>query len=180
LPEDVLKHYGYDSRPAGDLGDDALYQARPSEETSNRYLLANALESAAQTDEERQKLQQYREQIQNAENLEERLDKLNRRIFEYSFAPGPRDAAKLNEMRETAKRMARQLDRMDKKLLGLEATKPMKDLLERERKLERHRIAISAYHELTTLFGDPTKKPSIFSATVFRIRCLLSVGAHAI
>ncbi|MBQ3146790.1 MAG: hypothetical protein IJB91_03585 [Oscillospiraceae bacterium] len=120
---------------------DIRYQARPSEETSNRYLLANALESAAQTDEERQKLQQYRDQIQNAEDLEDRLDKLNRRIFEYSFAPGPRDTAKLNEMRETAKRMARQLDRMDKRLLGLEATKPMKDLLERERKLERQRTA---------------------------------------
>ena len=116
-------------------------QTRPSEETSNRYLLANALESAAQTDAERQKLQQYRAQIQNAENLEDRLDKLNRRIFEVSFAPGPRDTAKLNEMRETAKRMARQLDRMDQKLLGLEATKPMRDLLERERKLERQRTA---------------------------------------
>lgn len=120
---------------------DIRYQARLSEETSSRYLLTNALESAVQTDEERQKLQQYRDQIQNAEDLEDRLDKLNRRIFEYSFAPGPRDTAKLNEMRETAKRMARQLDRMDKRLLGLEATKPMKDLLERERKLERQRTA---------------------------------------
>lgn len=28
LPEDVLKHYGYDARPDGELGEDALYQRR--------------------------------------------------------------------------------------------------------------------------------------------------------
>lgn len=114
--------------------DDIRYQARPSEETSNRYLLANALESAAQTDAERQKLQQYREQIKNAENLEERLDKINRRIFEESFAPGPRDTAKLNEMRETANRMARQYTYFN----------------------NRRR-----YYGLTTLIGLPARKASI-------------------
>ena len=101
--------------------------------------------------------------------LEDRLDKLNRRIFEYYFAPGPRDTAKLNEMRDTAKRMARQLDRMDKRLLGLEATKPMKDLSEQ-----------NIYPKFTTFTGDPLRYSLIFSSTIFRSRCRLSTGAQAI
>lgn len=30
LPEDVLKHYGHDARPAGELGESALFQQRES------------------------------------------------------------------------------------------------------------------------------------------------------
>ena len=50
LPEDVLKHYGYDARPEGDFGENVLYSDRDTESFSNRSLLANAFESVAQND----------------------------------------------------------------------------------------------------------------------------------
>lgn len=41
LPEDVLKHYGYDKRPKGDLGKDALYSDRDPEAIRVNKLLEN-------------------------------------------------------------------------------------------------------------------------------------------
>lgn len=41
LPEDVLKHYGHDARPAGELGESALFQQRESR-LSNRDVLRMA------------------------------------------------------------------------------------------------------------------------------------------
>lgn len=38
LPEDVLKHYGYDARPEGDLGDSALYQSRDDQKITEKEL----------------------------------------------------------------------------------------------------------------------------------------------
>ena len=39
LPESVLKHFGYDARPEGVLGKDALYSERDLDSISNRELL---------------------------------------------------------------------------------------------------------------------------------------------
>lgn len=46
LPEDVLRHYGYTERPAGELGQYALYSTRNK---SNRELLSDALETTIDT-----------------------------------------------------------------------------------------------------------------------------------
>ncbi len=86
LPEDVLKHYGYDARPDGDLGSDALYQDRADESVSNRSLLANALEGLAQNDIEKQKIQEYKEKIDLVNAEEKKLQELNAQIKELSFA----------------------------------------------------------------------------------------------
>ena len=59
LPEEVLKHYGYDSRPAGDLGEDALYKLPVGEDTSPRALLANAFEGVVRNDIEKRNLEKY-------------------------------------------------------------------------------------------------------------------------
>ena len=99
LPEDVLKHFGHDSRPSGELGEDALYQDRDSESVSNRSLLANALEGVVQNDIERQKLAEYRENITQLDAQEEKLSQLNAQIKELSFAPGKRDTAKIRQLR---------------------------------------------------------------------------------
>lgn len=42
LPEEVLKHYGYDARPDGKLGESALFSDRSADSFSNRSLLSNA------------------------------------------------------------------------------------------------------------------------------------------
>lgn len=45
LPEDVLKHYGYDSRPEGKLGESALFSLKESvEETKDLIAVHNLFE----------------------------------------------------------------------------------------------------------------------------------------
>lgn len=125
LPEDVLKHYGYDARPEGDLGDDALYSDRDTDSVSNRSLLANAFESAAQTDMEKQKIQEYRDKIDLMNGQEQKLRKLNQQIKELSFAKGKRDTAKIRALRDEATKTANRISIYDKQLLRLESSKPL-------------------------------------------------------
>lgn len=79
LPEDVLRHYGYDARPDGDLGREMLYQER-GEDTSNRALLANAFEGLSKSSVEYQMIQDYKEQIKVLNLLDEQLSDLNAEI----------------------------------------------------------------------------------------------------
>lgn len=125
LPEDVLKHYGYDARPEGDLGDDALYSDRDIESVSNRSLLANAFEGAAQTDMEKQKIREYRGKIDLMNGQEQKLRKLNQQIKELSFAKGKRDTAKIRALRDEATKTANRISIYDKQLLRLESSKPL-------------------------------------------------------
>lgn len=36
LPESVLRHYGYDARPDGEIGEDALYSGRDSYDSETK------------------------------------------------------------------------------------------------------------------------------------------------
>lgn len=134
LPEDVLKHYGYDARPEGDLGQDALYQDRDTESVSNRALLANALEGLAKDETERTKIQEYKGKIDFVNAEERKLRDLNEQIKELSFAKGPRDTAKIRQLRDEATKTANRISIYDKQLLRLEASAPLQKVLEREKK----------------------------------------------
>lgn len=48
LPEDVLKHYGHDARPAGKLGESALYSERGGQTGNHQEELAKAREKMTQ------------------------------------------------------------------------------------------------------------------------------------
>ena len=130
-----------------------LLSDRDTDSISNRNLLVNALEGAAQTQEERQKLQDYRKKIETVEDAQRRLDILNRKIREATFAPGKRDTAKIEEMRKNAAGLAETINNIDKKLLSLEASAPLKAVLEREKKKayqradQRGKEALKAYRE---------------------------------
>ena len=134
LPEDVLKHYGYDARPDGDLGQDALYQERTEDSVSNRSLLADAFEGVAQNDAERVKVQEYRDKVALMDAEERKLGELNAQIKELSFAKGPRDAKKIRGLQLEARQTANRISTYDKQLLRLEASKPLQDVLVREKK----------------------------------------------
>lgn len=110
LPESVLKHYGYDSRPDGKLGESALYQDRPEESVSNCSLLANALEGVAQNQIEEQALQEYKRVIPLLDKEEQKLQALNEQIKELSFAKGPRDKAKIQSLRDEATMTANRIN----------------------------------------------------------------------
>ena len=135
--------------------DDAviMYSDRDNESVSNRYLLANAFESAAQNDIERNRLQEYKGKISLIESEERKLQKLNQQIKDLSFAKGPKDTAKIREIQFEARQTANRINTYDRQLLRLEASKPLQDVLTREKKLAYQRAekkgkeALEAYRE---------------------------------
>ena len=75
---------------------------RTGESISNRSLLANAFESMAQNDIEKQKIAEYKTKIETKKAEDRKLRDLKEQIKEMSFAKGPRDTAKLRSLREEA------------------------------------------------------------------------------
>ncbi len=105
LPESVLRHFGYESRPDGKIGESALYSDRDPEAVSNREILAGALESVAANDIEKNKLSQYKAKIEAMDTEQKKLKALRAEIKEISFSKGKRDTARLAELREEATAM---------------------------------------------------------------------------
>lgn len=114
----------------------ALYSERDPDAVSNRSLLANALENAAQNDIEKNKLKQYKEKIDFINAEERKLSDLNRQLRELRFSKGKRDTVKtkqINDLQAEATKTANRISVYDKQLLSLEASKPLKNILEREK-----------------------------------------------
>ena len=139
-------------------------QARPTESVSNRSLLANALESTVQNEFEKNKLTEYKNNIDRINAEEKKLSELRKQIHEMSFAPGKRDAATLSKLRDEAIKSANRISMYDKKLLSLEASKPLKDVLQREKvkAVERQKVkdaeTMAAYRKYQNEKFDAVKK----------------------
>ena len=108
-----------------------IYKTPNSRGMSNRQLLADAFDELVQNPKEREKMDEYRNNIAKVEEVQERLRKLRGKISELTKAKG--DKAKIAEMNETAKGLADLIDKYDRKLLELEASKPLRDVLARAR-----------------------------------------------
>ena len=141
------------ARPNPKSAADATYGGIPSDETvaqkeqyvklksdrddggmSNRELLANALEETVQTEVEARRLSQYKEQIQKVSQEQKKLGDLKKQIHELTFGGGKKDAEKLKALKEEAIKTANRIGNIDRKLLTLESTQSLKNLLDRERK----------------------------------------------
>ena len=133
LPEDVLRHYGHVSRPDGKLGESALFSDRDPDALTPRNLLANALEESAVHEVEKKKLAEYKANIEKLYANEQELYEVRKEIKELSFAPGKRDTAKLKALQEKAVILSNSVTFYDKKLLNLESTSFLKNVLEREK-----------------------------------------------
>ncbi len=112
-----------------------------SSSVSTRSLLANALETTAQNDIERNKLAQYKEKIDLIESEYEKLSKLKAEIKELSFAKGKRDTARIKELQFEANKTANRINVYDRQLLNLESTTALKNVLQREKELARRKEA---------------------------------------
>ena len=132
------------------------FSERDPDSISNRSLLANALETAAKNDIERNKLEQYKKKIELINSEEQQLHDLREQIKELSFAKGSKDIAKIKELQFEANQAANRINIYDRQLLTLEASKPLNDVLEREKKLaykkaeQKGKDALSAYREKAT------------------------------
>ena len=138
LPESVLKHFGHSERPSGELGKSALYSTRDENATDSRTLLANALESTIDTSTGRGQIEakllgEYKDNIAKLNEIQARLTQTRAEIKELSFSKGKRDTARLKVLKDEAIKDANRISVYDKKLLRLESTAPLKELLNREK-----------------------------------------------
>lgn len=126
LPEEVLKHYGYD---ASDIGENMLYKSHNTNSMSSRQLLADAFDELVQTPKERQLMDQYRANISKVEEVQDRLKNVRGKIRELSKGNG--NKANIESLNKTAADLAKLIDNYDRKLLEMEASKPLRDVLAR-------------------------------------------------
>lgn len=98
-----------------------------------RNLLANALESSAVHEVEKKKLAEYKANIEKLYEKEQELYEVRKEIKELSFAPGKKDTAKIKKLQEKAVKLSNSVTFYDKKLLNLESTSFLKNVLEREK-----------------------------------------------
>ena len=130
-----------------------LYSDRSDSDISNRELLANALEAAATNDIERNKLAQYKQKIALINAEEQKLHELKAKIGELSFAKGRKDVEQIRKLQFEAKQAENRINTYDRQLLNLEASAPLKAVLEREKKIaykkaeKRGKDALAAYRE---------------------------------
>lgn len=153
LSADVLQHFGHESRPEGKpkgLGESMLYSDRDIT-LSSRYLLANALESTARNEVERDWLGRYKADIEKYNAEQDKLTTLNAQIKELSFGKGKRDMAKLRQLRDEKIKTENRITIYDKRLLRIETAKPLQNVIEREKTkaknkaLQQGREALDAY-----------------------------------
>ena len=116
--------------------DDIRYSSRKQPangNASNRYILANALENAVKNPTEMEWLSTYKANYAEADALEQQLQDINRQIKDLTFSTGNRDKSKMEELKNKQKILTNKLKRIDGKLLKIEASKPLADLLAREK-----------------------------------------------
>ena len=79
MPEMVLKHYGYDARPKGDLGEDVLYQQRTNTLTNREVLdlAADELMAADLPAAERDALNILKSRLDKLEGLQSQRKELS-------------------------------------------------------------------------------------------------------
>ena len=129
---------------------------RDVDSVSNRSLLANAFDGVAQNDIEKQRLQEYKGKIDLINSEEQKLQKLNEQIKELSFSKGPKDTKAIKDLQFEAKQTANRISTYDKQLLRLEASQPLQDVLNREKKMaykkaeQKGKEALAAYREKAT------------------------------
>ena len=117
--------------------DDIRYSTQETDNISNRDMLANAFETLAQNSEEYKMIQKYKNHIRLLNEYEDKLSKLNAEIYKMTFGnDGNRDSKKLRELQAKAKEIAGNINRHDKELLNLEASEPLRKVIQQERKKE--------------------------------------------
>ena len=104
---------------------------------SPRYILASTLMDATVNTEEKEHLKKYQEAIASIEDKETRINitknAIRSAIFERESGLTV-SMESINNMKKAVKNLERSVDHWDKKLLELEATAPLKNLMERQRK----------------------------------------------
>ena len=117
--------------PTGD--DSALLQVRDPSQITDREILANAMDSMAETQAELDWVKRYRKNIGELNEKQRQMDEINADIVRMSNEDPKGNRDEIIRQQNRAKILASQIDRYDKRLLEFEAGKPLKAVVERER-----------------------------------------------
>ena len=113
-----------------------MYQERSDEDISNRGLLANALESAATSGEEKNLLRNYKTNIRLIEAEQKKLSEIKDKLFAKGSKIEPAERKKLQfDMKQASSRISS----YDRQLLKLEAMQPIQKVLAREKEMAKKR-----------------------------------------
>ena len=116
---------------------DVRYSDRSPDSVSTRTLLANALETTAQNDIEKTKLEQYKKKIDLIEAEYEKLSEIKKQANDIRFTKGRTSAEtkKMKALEFEANQIANRINTYDRQLLNLESTTALKNVLQREKKM---------------------------------------------
>jgi len=99
---------------------------------SARELLSTALVDVAQTDAERDRLKSYQRAVKQLDETQARLEDVRSQIHDIMFTKGA-DRSNFKALEAQKTQLEKKLDWWDKRLMGLQNTKALKAVLERER-----------------------------------------------
>lgn len=105
-----------------------------AEDLSPRELLLNTVEGMVANSVEYRELQKYRRQIQELNATEEKVERLGQELRKLYFAEGGRDYDMINKLEAQRREAVDKLNKQDAKLISLENTKPIRDIVDRMKK----------------------------------------------
>ena len=145
LSEDVLNHLE-ETRPAdGYYSGKVLFSLPDSSDISTRSLLANAFESVAQNEKEQEKLAEYKAKIAFVNAKEKRLREINAKLYQSNVALSRTERIALQD---EAVKLRNQITIYDSQLLRLEASKPLQNVLNREKAKVRKQMKEQAKKDI--------------------------------
>lgn len=134
LPESVWRHYGHAVRPDGELGKSALFSDRDYDAPTNREILANLLETEDMSPSEKGFLTKYKNKIAQIEANEAEISSMESELAELKKV-GKKNSSRAITLEGKIENRRKEIARDERLILNLEATKPIRDLLNRERDL---------------------------------------------
>ena len=122
-----------------------MYSLPDSGDISTRSLLANAFESVAQNDIERERLAEYKAKIAFVNAKEQRLREINAKLFQ---SRTPLAKGERSKLQDEAVKLRNQITIYDSQLLRLEASKPLQNVLNREKAKVRKQMKEQAKKDI--------------------------------
>ena len=99
----------------------------------NREILANALDSAAQTEREKERLQEYKGIIAEVSRKEARIGEIREELRKLRSGKGRRDMETIRRLTDEMRTLEANVSVADSKLLRLQAAKPLQNILNRNK-----------------------------------------------
>lgn len=150
-----------------DSDSDIELASRNPDSLTPRAVLSNALKNTAANSAESEMLTKYQKAIDSLNEKEQRLNETRKAIKEISFSNGTRDTESLEKLQKSAMNLERSINYWDGKLLNMESTQTLKNLVNREKasvmkkiqeeskvKLAENRAKNVAYHHKDMIMKD--------------------------